>query len=101
MDGYAVLSHIRHKSLPPIYFFAGTVAAALVVLEVGEHAGVHADMEGVTLVWSERHKRGTHGPTMEVARHVDAGIGKLLGIDVVRERCARFPPFAQAQRSRE
>ena len=40
-------------------------------------------MEGVALIWSKRHKRRTHCPAVQIARHVEVRIRELLGFEVV------------------
>ena len=69
-----VSKNVRANSLPPINMVVGSVSRRLVVLEVGQHRCVYANVEVITLQRTEWHKRSGHRPAMEVSRNVDSGV---------------------------
>ena len=72
--------------LPPVYLLVHALGGRLVVLQIGEHRGIHAYMECITLVRSERHERGTHRPAVQVTCHIEVRITEFLCFEIVRGR---------------
>ena len=77
--------HLKNTKLPPINPLTCGICAALIILQVCQHACVDTDVEGITLIRTKRHKACAHAPAVQIAAHIDAGVGHLLGIHVVTE----------------